>query len=82
MAARPHMLKRHDWAKDDDQWVGRVEGKNLGTNATILFFSSGEIGDGPPLHAHTYDEIFIVRQGRARFTIAANSASAISVRVG
>ncbi|MGI9498499.1 MAG: cupin domain-containing protein [Geminicoccaceae bacterium] len=69
MAAKPRLLKRHDWAKEDGQWVGRIEGKDLGTNATILFFSSDEIGDGPTLHVHTYDEIFIIRQGRARFTI-------------
>ena len=69
MSAKPRLLKRHDWAKEDDQWVGRIEGKDLGTNATILFFSSGEIGDGPQLHFHTYDEIFIIRQGRAGFTI-------------
>ncbi|MGI9490166.1 MAG: cupin domain-containing protein [Geminicoccaceae bacterium] len=69
MNAQPRLLKRGDWAKEDDQWVGRVEGRNLGTNATVLFFSSDEIGDGPSLHVHTYDEIFIIRQGRARFTI-------------
>ena len=36
---------------------------------TVLFFSSDEIGDGPPLHLHPYDEVFIIRTGRARFTI-------------
>lgn len=69
MTAKPLLLKRSDWAREDDQWVGRVEGKDLGTKATILFFSSDKIGSGPPLHVHTYDEIFIIRQGRARFTI-------------
>ncbi|MEM7042847.1 MAG: cupin domain-containing protein [Pseudomonadota bacterium] len=62
-------LKHVDWAEKDDEWIGRVEGKNIGTDVTILFFSSDEIGAGPRLHVHTYDEVFVIRQGRARFII-------------
>lgn len=69
MTRKPVLLKREDWAAEADRWVGRVEGKDIGTNVTVLFFSSDEIGGGPPLHVHLYDEVFVVRQGRARFTI-------------
>jgi mannose-6-phosphate isomerase-like protein (cupin superfamily) len=76
MNAKPCLLKRSDWAEDGAEWVGRVEGKEIGANATVLFFSSDEIGSGPRLHVHTYDEIFIIRQGRARFTIGDDSFEA------
>lgn len=63
------ILKRADWARREDIWFGRFEGKDIGTDITVLFFTSDQEGDGPPLHVHPYDEVFIVRQGRARFTV-------------
>jgi mannose-6-phosphate isomerase-like protein (cupin superfamily) len=69
MAAKAVKLKRSDWARDDVLWRGRFEGKDIGTNVTVLFFASDEIGAGPPLHVHKYDEVFIIREGHAVFTI-------------
>ena len=69
MTPKPAIIKREDWAVEEDEWVGRLEGKTIGTSATVLFFSTEAPGNGPPLHVHTYDEIFIVRQGRARFKV-------------
>ena len=63
------VLQRTDWAREADQWVGRATGDALGTDVTVLFFSSDVVGDGPPLHTHPYDEVFIIRQGSGRFTI-------------
>ena len=68
-AAQAVKLTRNDWARDDTHWRGRFEGKDIGTDVTVLFFSSDKIGDGPVLHVHTYDEVFIIRSGRAMFTI-------------
>ncbi len=39
------------------------------SNVTITFFATDEIGHGPSWHVHPYDEVFIIREGRARFTI-------------
>ena len=44
-------------------------GKDIGTGVTVLFYSTEELGIGPKWHVHPYDEIFIVRKGRALFTI-------------
>ncbi len=65
----PKQLTRAEWARDPQHWKGRFEGRDLGTGVTVLFFSSDEVGAGPKLHLHPYDEVFIIRQGRARFTI-------------
>lgn len=63
-------LSPADWQRPDANfWRGRFEGEVFGTNASVIFYSTDEIGAGPPLHVHTYDEIFIVREGRARFTV-------------
>lgn len=65
----PVLIKRSDWAREAGEWVGKFEGSDVGTGVTVLFFSSETIGAGPPLHVHPYDEVFIIRQGRARFTV-------------
>ncbi len=69
-------LERREWARDPADWKGRFEGKSIGTSVTVLFFSNDRIGSGPVLHRHPYDEIFIIRQGRARFTIADETVEA------
>ncbi|MCP4182253.1 MAG: cupin domain-containing protein [Hyphomicrobiales bacterium] len=69
MNRKPIHLQRSDWASDDCLWKGKLEGKDIGTGVTVLFYSTAEIGVGPAWHVHTYDEIFIVRAGRAVFTM-------------
>ena len=69
MTQKPVQLKRADWALDADLWKGKFEGRDIGTGVTVLFYATEETGVGPLWHVHTYDEIFIIRQGRALFTI-------------
>lgn len=76
MDREPALIKRTDWARDADRWAGRFEGATVGTNVTVLFFSSDTVGGGPPLHVHPYDEIFVIREGRARFTVGDRSFDA------
>jgi mannose-6-phosphate isomerase-like protein (cupin superfamily) len=67
--AKAVVLHRSDWSSHDQLWKGGVEGKDMGTGVTVLFFATEEVGAGPKLHYHPYDEIFIIRTGRALFTI-------------
>ena len=69
MSRKPLLLKRDDWASDPQLWKGRFEGRDIGTGVTVLFYATDEIGQGPRWHVHPYDEIFIVRAGRALFTV-------------
>ncbi|SLN39954.1 Cupin domain protein [Roseivivax jejudonensis] len=48
---------------------GHVEGRDLGVDITVLFVTADTVGQGPKLHWHPYDELFVIRRGRARFTI-------------
>ncbi len=67
--AKPRVLTRADWASHATLWKGRVEGHRLGTGVTVLFYTTDEVGAGPDWHVHPYDEVFIVREGRALFTV-------------
>ncbi len=69
MTRKPVHLKRSDWAKHDRLWKGVLQGKDMDTGVTVLFYATEETGVGPTWHVHPYDEIFIVREGRALFTI-------------
>ena len=50
-------------------WRGSVAGLTLGGEVTVLTYGTDDIGVGPRLHVHPYDETFIVIQGRARFFV-------------
>lgn len=50
-------------------WRGSVEGIALGGPTTVLTYGTDEIGAGPRLHVHPYDETFIVILGNARFFV-------------
>ncbi|MAT70025.1 MAG: cupin [Planctomycetaceae bacterium] len=66
----PALLRRSDWtSQPEGVWLGHFEGRQLDTGVTVLFYATDEIGVGPRWHVHDYDEVFIVRAGRALFTI-------------
>lgn len=69
MQKQAAILERKEWAEKPDVWQGEFEGRRFGTNASVMFYTTDKIGHGPRLHKHPYDEIFIVRQGRALFTV-------------
>ena len=50
-------------------WRGGVPGLLQQTGITVLAYGTDEIGVGPRLHVHPYDETFIVTQGCARFFV-------------
>lgn len=61
---------RSDWAyRPGPVWRGRLEGLRAGTDATLAFYETDEIGKGPVLHVHPYAETFIVLEGRGRYQI-------------
>jgi mannose-6-phosphate isomerase-like protein (cupin superfamily) len=82
MPRKPKQIRPTDWARDwtcaDAPWQGHFEGRDLDTGATVLFFATDEIGKGPTWHVHPYDELFIIRKGRALFTIGDSKLIAVA----
>lgn len=70
MLKKAAILDRDQWAEKPYVWKGEFEGSRFGTNVSVIFYTTDEIGRGPKLHRHPYDEIFIIRQGRALFTVS------------
>ena len=75
----PHMayvINQDDWADMPGRWHGEWQGRAAGADISVIFFASDTIGAGPGLHRHPYPETFIVRQGRALFTLGAETIQA------
>jgi mannose-6-phosphate isomerase-like protein (cupin superfamily) len=48
---------------------GDFEGRMFGSGVSFLLVDTDVVGFGPRLHQHPYTETFIIRSGRARFTV-------------
>ncbi|QDZ08695.1 cupin domain-containing protein [Sphingomonas panacisoli] len=56
-------------AAGEGPWRGSVPGLDLQGPVTVLAYGTDEIGVGPRLHVHPYDETFIVVAGHGRFFV-------------
>lgn len=75
------ILDRSQWAEKADVWQGEFEGNLFGTNVSVMFYTTDKIGHGPKLHQHPYDEVFIVREGRALFTVGEKQLEATAGQI-
>jgi mannose-6-phosphate isomerase-like protein (cupin superfamily) len=64
------VINPEEWAKVPGRWHGQFEGARFGAGISVIFFSKSQIGAGPRLHRHPYPETFIIRFGKALFTVA------------
>lgn len=65
----PVKVSASEWQISSQAPSGVLEGKDLGTNITLIRYVTDVVGEGPTLHVHPYDEIFTITEGRARFTV-------------
>jgi mannose-6-phosphate isomerase-like protein (cupin superfamily) len=56
---------------DDD--LNEFPGETLGAGVSVIVVSIDQEGGGPALHRHPYTETFVVRAGRAQFTVGADT---------
>lgn len=55
-----------DPARGDDP--GEFQGYHLGAGVSFIVVDASP-GDGPKLHKHPYEEVFVVQEGTATFTV-------------
>jgi mannose-6-phosphate isomerase-like protein (cupin superfamily) len=53
-----------------------LQGYQYGNAHVCLIFVDLEPGDGPRLHRHAYEEIFIVLEGQATYTVGSHTVQA------
>jgi mannose-6-phosphate isomerase-like protein (cupin superfamily) len=81
-ATREYLVVDRDELRDSE-----LRGCEYGeVNVSLIFVDVGP-GEGPRLHRHAYEEIFIMLEGQSRFTVGAHTVEAragqvIIVRAG
>lgn len=75
------MHRRADAATDDVDWNESIEGATIGSQVSLIFVYSPRDGAGPKLHRHPYTETFVVRHGRALFTVGEERLEAVGGQV-
>jgi len=69
-AAAAYVIERRDGGIGGEDWSENFEGKEYGgAGISVILESTEKIGSGPRLHQHPYPETFIIRLGRALFTV-------------
>ncbi len=69
------IIDRSEWAEEPDKWLGEVQLGAHGGNLCLIFNLMAP-GQGPRLHKHPYPETFIIRAGRALFTVGDETVEA------
>ena len=58
-----------------------IEGAAYGAGVSLIFEDSDVDGDGPFLHQHPYAETFVIRGGKALFTVAGEQLMGVAGQV-
>lgn len=66
---------------DDRDWNEEIEGSSIGSEVSLILVHTARDGAGPRLHRHPYGETFVVRRGRALFTIGDERLEAVGGQV-
>ena len=70
-----------DTSAGSGNWRWEFEGGAHGADISVIFVRTEKLGDGPRLHKHPYPETFIIRNGRARFTVGDETIEAVAGQI-
>ena len=74
------VIEQSEWAEQPGKWRGDLQLGPFGGNLCLLF-NLMEPGRGPRLHRHPYAETFIIRSGRALFTVGEETLEAVAGQI-
>lgn len=63
------IVKAGDWLTDIAGFRGEWQGRAAGAGICVIANRIDGPGGGPRLHKHPYAEVFVIRRGRALFTL-------------
>lgn len=78
---KAHLIERNTWAEKPDVWHGEFQGAPYDANVSVMFYTTDEIGGGPKLHQHPYEEVFIIREGRVLYTVGEDTIEAVAGQI-
>jgi len=69
----PAYLEKKQWFDEQETPNAVFTGGDYGVNCVVVRSLVKEIGKGPTLHVHPYDEVIHIIKGSAKFTIGENT---------
>ena len=76
-----HVIHTTGTTRPDGRILDNIEGAAYGAGVSLIFEDSDVEGDGPNLHQHPYAETFVIRGGRALFTVAGEQLMGVAGQV-
>jgi len=64
-----------------DEYTWEFQGYHYGDTKVSFIIVEAQPGEGPKLHSHPYEEIFIVQEGRATYTVGAETIEAAAGQI-
>jgi mannose-6-phosphate isomerase-like protein (cupin superfamily) len=64
-----------------DQFAWEFEGYHYGNTNISVIIIEAQPGEGPKLHSHPYEEVFIVQEGQATFTVGNETIEATAGKI-
>lgn len=78
------VIDKASWADTSvgsGNWRGEFAGGAHGAGISLIFSRIEKVGGGPRLHRHPYPETFIIRNGRARFTVGDETIEVVAGQI-
>jgi mannose-6-phosphate isomerase-like protein (cupin superfamily) len=76
-----HVIETSGTTRPDGRILDTIQGAAYGMGVSLIFEDSDTDGDGPYLHEHPYAETFVIRGGRALFTVAGEKLIGVAGQV-
>jgi mannose-6-phosphate isomerase-like protein (cupin superfamily) len=64
-----------------DGYAREFQGERFGDTRVSFIIIEARPGDGPKLHSHPYEEIFIIQQGQATYTVGETTIEACAGQI-
>lgn len=76
-----HQILTTGTTRPDGRILDNIEGAAYDAGVSLIFEDSDQDGDGPDLHQHPYAETFVIRGGKAMFTVAGEQLLGVAGQV-
>jgi quercetin dioxygenase-like cupin family protein len=75
----PLVIRRSDLPRSET--AARFEGRKFGGIPVSFFWTDAPPNSGPSVHRHPYAEVFLVQEGRVRFTAGQETVEAVAGQI-
>jgi mannose-6-phosphate isomerase-like protein (cupin superfamily) len=76
-----HVIETTGTTRPDGRILNNIQGAAYGAGVSLIFEDSDVEGEGPDLHQHPYAETFVIRGGKALFTVAGEQLVGVAGQV-